>query len=93
MKKVNRNPEKNAKLKAERNISFEDVLNAFAQDKMLDDIETIQIKKIYAHQSVFIVEINNYVYVVPYIESESELFLKTIIPSRKMTKKYLRGES
>lgn len=68
------------------------MLIAFSQDKMLDDIDHPNQEK-YAHQSVFIVEINNYAYVVPYIENNDEVFLKTIIPSRKMTKKYLGGES
>jgi hypothetical protein len=38
-----------------------------------------------------IVNINDYAYLVPFVETESEVFLKTIIPSRKATKKYLRG--
>ena len=38
---------------------------------------------------IYIVEINNYVYIVPFVETENEIFLKTIIPSRKATKKYL----
>jgi uncharacterized DUF497 family protein len=92
MKKISWSSEKNAKLKAERNIGFEDVLIAFSQDKMLDDIGHPNQEK-YAHQSVFIMEINDYAYIVPYIENDNELFLKTIIPSRKMTKKYLRGKS
>ena len=92
MNKIGWSPEKNLKLKAERNISFEDVLSAFAQDKVLDDIDHPNQEK-YTHQSVFIVEINNYAYVVPYIENDGEVFLKTIIPSRKMTKKYLGGKS
>jgi hypothetical protein len=91
MRQISWNPEKNAQLKAERNISFEDVLTAFAQDKILDDIEHPNQEK-YAHQSVFIIEIKGYAYVVPYIESDGEVFLKTIIPSRKMTKKYLGGK-
>ena len=44
----------------------------------------------YPNQRVFIVNIDDYAYLVPYVESESEVFLKTIIPSRKATKLYLR---
>jgi hypothetical protein len=55
---------------------------------MLDDIDHPNQEK-YPHQSVFIMEINAYIYIVPYIENEEEVFLKTIIPNRKMTKKYL----
>ncbi|HAJ78961.1 MAG TPA: hypothetical protein DCO75_04255 [Fibrobacteres bacterium] len=43
----------------------------------------------YSHQRVFIVRISDYVFVVPFVENETEIFLKTIIPNRKMTKKYL----
>jgi len=43
----------------------------------------------YPGQKIYIVEINNYAYLVPFIETEREIFLKTIIPSRKATKKYL----
>lgn len=46
----------------------------------------------YAGQRIFILNINNYAYLVPFVETESEIFLKTIIPNRKATKKYLRGE-
>lgn len=38
---------------------------------------------------MFIVNINNYAYLIPFTETEKEVFLKTIIPSRKGTKKYL----
>jgi len=47
----------------------------------------------YAHQNVLVLDFNNYIYLVPYVESEQEIFLKTIIPSRKATKKYLGGAS
>jgi len=47
----------------------------------------------YPNQKIFIVEINDYAYMIPYVESEEEVFLKTIIPSRKATKKYLGGSS
>ena len=39
---------------------------------------------------MFIININNYAYLVPFVEDEKEIFLKTIIPSRKATKKYLK---
>jgi hypothetical protein len=46
----------------------------------------------YKGQKIFIVNIDQYAYLVPFVESEQETFLKTIIPSRKATKKYLRGQ-
>ncbi len=44
----------------------------------------------YKNQKIFIVSINDYAYLVPFVEGEKEIFLKTIIPSRKATKTYLR---
>jgi hypothetical protein len=81
--------EKNEWLKAERNISFEDVILSIEEGNLLDDIEHPNKEK-YAHQNIFIilVSIKDYVYLVPYVEDEESIFLKTIIPSRQMNKKY-----
>lgn len=81
--------EKNELLKKERNISFEDVILSIENGGLLDDIEHPNKKK-YKNQNIFIVlvMIKNYVYLVPYVEEEDYLFLKTIIPSRQMNKKY-----
>lgn len=46
----------------------------------------------YKGQKIFIINIDQYAYLVPFVENEQEIFLKTIIPSRKATKKYLRGQ-
>ena len=46
-------------------------------------------KKKYPNQKLFIVDINNYAYLVPFVEDKEKIFLKTIIPSRKATKKYI----
>jgi len=46
----------------------------------------------YPGQRIFIVNVDDYAYVVPFIEDEKTIFLKTIIPSRKMTRKYLGGK-
>lgn len=79
---------KNEELKEERNVGFEDVLFSILHDGLLDIIEHPNKKK-YPDQRVFIVELEEYVYLVPFVEEEKVIFLKTIIPSRKMTKKYL----
>ena len=50
-------------------------------------------KRKYPNQRVFILEINEYVYYVPFVEDENEVFLKTIIPSRKLKKDYLGGKN
>lgn len=88
-KQVYFSPEKNALLKAERGIGFEDVLLAIEMGHVLDDLAHPNSEK-YPNQSVFVIliAIKNYVYIVPYVEEEHSIFLKTIIPSRKMNKRY-----
>jgi hypothetical protein len=46
----------------------------------------------YPGERIAIVEINEYAYLVPYLQNGEEIFLKTIIPSRKAAGKYVRGE-
>ena len=79
---------KNTLLKIQRNIGFEEVIVAIAEGKLLDVIFHPNKKK-YKNQKVFIVEIAHYAYLVPFVENEKAIFLKTIIPSRQATKKYL----
>ncbi len=88
MKTFNWNKEKNEILKTERNISFEHVIIAINEDKVLEILEHPNEMK-YNNQKIFIVEIEGSAYLVPFIENEKEIFLKTIIPSRKATKLYL----
>ncbi len=90
MKKIVWNEEKNKKLKEERGISFETIVYYIEKGQVLDDTEHPNQEK-YGHQNIFVINVNNYAYIVPYVESDAEIFLKTIIPSRKATKKYLRG--
>ena len=90
MKHFSWNEEKNKLLKEEREISFEDVVFYIAQGFLLDILEHPNQEK-YQGQKIFVVQIDDYAYLVPFIENEREIFLKTIIPSRKATKKYLKG--
>jgi len=80
--------EKNLKLKKERDISFEEVIIAIEDNQILDIVEHTNKEK-YPNQKIIIININEYAYLVPFVESEEKIFLKTIIPSRKATKKYL----
>jgi len=82
---------KNELLKKERNISFEEVILAIEKNRLLAVLEHPNKKK-YPSQQIYIVEIDNYAYVVTFVETEGTIFLKTIIPSRKMTKIYLTGD-
>ena len=79
---------KNELLIQEREISFEEVLIAIEGGYLLDIVEHPNKTK-YPSQKVFIVQIEEYAYLVPFVEDKEKVFLKTIIPSRKATKQYI----
>ncbi|MBN2839230.1 MAG: BrnT family toxin [Fusobacteriaceae bacterium] len=87
----NWNSEKNEKLLEERNICFEDVIVAINSGKLLSVRKNTS--ENHLSQDILIVEVEEYVYYVPFIKSEKEYFLKTIIPSRKLTKEFLGGKN
>ena len=68
---------------------FKFIQAAIEEGKILADLKH-PLSSSYPNQRVLIVEFNDYAYIVPYVEDEVKIFLKTIYPSRKMTKKYLR---
>ena len=80
---------KNEQLKTQRGISFEEVSICIAQKEFLSIIENPSQKR--SGQRVFVISFQDYVYYVPFVEDEEKIFLKTVIPSRKLTKKYLEG--
>ncbi len=86
--------EKNQLLKAQRDISFEDVILALESGYLLDDIEYPNKEK-YPNQNIFIIlmQVKDYVYLVPYVEDETTIFLKPIIPSQKMNKIYNKKDA
>lgn len=92
MKPINWNSTKNQQLIAERGISFEDIVFYMQQGQLLNDIGHPNSDK-YPEQRIFVVNVDNYVHLVPYIEDRNEIFLKTVIPSRKATQQYLGEES
>jgi putative transposon-encoded protein len=89
MKYFSWNSDKNELLKKEREVSFEDVVLAIEQGGLLDILEHPN-PDAYPGQRLFVVQIGEYAYLVPYVEDEHEVFLKTIIPSRRATKTYLK---
>lgn len=89
MKYFNWNTEKNEKLREERGVSFEEAVLAIEKGQLLDILEHPNKDK-YDNQNIFVVKIFNYAWLIPFVEDENEVFLKTIIPSRKATKQYLR---
>ena len=83
---------KNAKLRKERGIGFEDVVFHIERGDLLDILEHPNPDP-YARQRIFVVRREDYVYFVPFVEDEHRVFLKTFIPSRKATKEYLGEET
>lgn len=91
MKPFRWNHQKNEQLKAERNISFEEIVLAIETDGLLDIVAHSNPGK-YRNQRIFVVQVERYVFLVPFVEETDYYFLKTIVPSRKATRDYLKGE-
>jgi hypothetical protein len=92
MKLYDWSDEKNVWLRHERGITFEDIVFHVAHGGLLDTIEHPNQRR-YAGQRIFIVKVEEYVCLVPFVEDDEVIFLKTIMPSRKMTKLYLGGHA
>lgn len=81
-------PEKNLQLIRDRDISFDEIIAAIDNDQILDILDHPNKKK-YAHQKMYVIKAKEYIYVVPFIiDSDGNIFLKTIIPSRKAKQQY-----
>jgi uncharacterized DUF497 family protein len=89
VKRFSWNNERNESLKRERRVSFEEVVFHIERGDLLDILEHSNQER-YPGQRIFVININDYAYLVPFMESETEVFLKTVIPSRKATSTYLR---
>ena len=83
------NEEKDDQLQSERSISFKEARDLIFGSGLLDDIQHPNQER-YPGQRMFIIQSGNYAFLVPYIADETSIFLKTIIPSRKATRDYLR---
>jgi len=83
------NEKKNEELQRSRRVSFERVAELIAHDQILDTYDHPNQER-YPGQRVFVVEMDDYVYLVPFIQEEDRFFLKTIIPSRKAKRRYYR---
>jgi len=92
MKSINWNTEKSVAIKSSRGICFEDVVFFIERGDILDDYLHPK-QKDYPGQRIMVINIANYAYLIPYVENDEELFLKTIIPSRKATQRYLGEKS
>ncbi|MEJ1297983.1 MAG: toxin [Candidatus Sedimenticola sp. (ex Thyasira tokunagai)] len=87
MKTYSWSSDKNERLKVDRGISFEEIILNIQLGNEVDVFDHPNQER-YPGQQISVVMIENYAYLVPFVENESELFLKTIIPSRKATKQY-----
>jgi hypothetical protein len=93
MKPIRWSPEKSQTVKAERGISFENIVVSIEAGGLLDILAHPNQAK-YPRQRVLVVACDNYVYLVPFVEEDDYFFLKTVIPSRKATRDYLnQGEA
>jgi len=84
-------PEKNERLKGERDISFEEIVLA-VEEGGLKDVLVHPNQRRYTGQQVLVVSYRDYVFLVPSVEEDAYYFLKTIIPSRKATRDYLNAD-
>ena len=87
MKEIKWSEEKNQLLQLTRGLSFEMVLDALEREEIID-VKLHPNQRKYPNQKIFIVKLNGYICYVPFVENEHEIFLKTIIPSRKFKKEY-----
>jgi uncharacterized DUF497 family protein len=81
--------EKNASLLARRGLSFERIIIAIEAGGLIDELSHPNEAR-YPDQRILVVDIDGYAVLVPYVEGDDHLFLKTIIPSRTATRDYLR---
>ena len=89
MKYLNWDPEKNEILKNVRGISFEEIAYLIESGQILG----IEENPGRSNQKMYVLEIESYAVIVPFVENDNEIFLKTAFPSRKYTKRYgLKGE-
>jgi uncharacterized DUF497 family protein len=82
---------KNERLKKDRGVCFEQVVLLMEREDVLDTLEHAN-QVMYPGQKIAVVKIGNYAYLVPYVQEGDDIFLKTIIPSRKATQKYVRAK-
>ncbi|CUS04705.2 putative toxin-antitoxin system, toxin component [Candidatus Promineifilum breve] len=85
------NDEKDQWLQRNRGIAFERVVPSILGNDILDVYDHPNQER-YPGQQIFVIQIDDYVYLVPFMEQNGQFFLKTIVPSRKAKRKYLKRE-
>ncbi len=92
MKPIRWSEEKNQLLIMQRKLSFERVLDKLENQDILARRSHPDTKR-YPHQFIFVLELDGYICYVPFVENDEEIFLKTIIPSRKLNKEFKGAEN
>lgn len=82
-------PEKDQKLRQERNISFDEIIMLIHEGKLIDILDHPNQSQ-YAKQKIYVLDVDGYVWLIPYVQNDNRIFLKTAFPSRKHTKQYIR---
>lgn len=82
------NSEKNELLNKDRGFGFEDIVEALDSGGLLDDIPHLNDQ--YSNQRIYVVNVEGYAVMVPYVEEDDYIFLKTAFYSRKANKKYFK---
>ena len=90
MKTIRWNVGKNELLKRERRVTFEEVVYHIEQGDVIDITQHPNQEK-YPGQQIYVIQMHGYIHLVPFVETDDEIFLKTIIPSRKAEREYRHG--
>lgn len=88
MDKFRFNKEKDKLLKVQRGFGFKIIITEIEKGNVVEVIKNPNKQK-YPYQKMYLIKINQHIVIVPYIEEIHYIFLKTIYPSQKYTKKYL----
>ncbi len=86
----NWNEQKNDMLLSQRGVCFQDVIEQIGKNGLIDNYPHPNIQR-YPNQYIYVISIRDYIHYVPYIKDGDDIFLKNIIPSRKLNKKYKRN--
>jgi len=89
MKPFDWSRQKSTILRSSRGIGFEEAVNAINEGHILAVIEHPNKQK-YPNQKIYIIDFDDYIYCIPFIEDNEKIFLKTVYPSRIYTNKFLK---
>ena len=92
MKPFRWDPPKSEELRARHGLGFEQIVVAIESGAVLATMPHPNLVR-YPRQRIMVVKIDDYAFLVPFVEGEDHVFLKTIIPSRKATRDFINRGS